>query len=142
MKSESIDRMRALYARRSRDVGDRLFFSCLGLARVIADIIGYIFSATVHTIAPAIFFTWLILKITPIPGGVKVFLVVLLTLGSCLLLASLFDPFFRRMRTRSERFSRAIDDWIEAERGRDPEELTAPTLSSDRQNNTENRRSG
>ena len=116
MNKRTLNRLSANYTCKSSDLGDRLFFVCLWFFRTIVDITAYFFLATVHTFVPALFFTWLVLKITPLPGVVKVFLVALLTLGYCFLLASLLDPFFRQMRARKENLSRAIDAWIDAER--------------------------
>jgi len=139
MKKKTLHRLSENYTFRSQIFGDRIFFISIVFFRGIVDIIGFIFMASVHTLGPALFFSLLFMG-TPIPGGVKVFLVAFLTLGSCFLLGSLLAPCFQRIRKRKERLYRAMDEWTGSERNLDLENYNIASCGRDSSHQAEDRR--
>ena len=115
MNTEIWRRLSDKHMNLAQRLGDRIFVLCLLCTRLLADLIRGVIMACLVTIAPAIFFTWILFDVAVIPPGGKVFLVAFLTLGSCFLLSCVLGPLYSRIKERSESLDSVIDAWLKRE---------------------------
>lgn len=112
MKTEAWRRIEDKHMNLAQRLGDRIFVLYLLCAQLLAVLLRGVIMACLCTIVPAIFFTWIFFDVAVIPSGVKVFLVLFLTIGSCCLLSCIFGPVYSRLTERGMSLESAVDDWL------------------------------
>ena len=115
MNSETWRRLTDKYMKLADRLGDRMFVISIFCIRFLADLIPGMIMAGLCTIAPAIVFFLILYDVAVLPSGVKAFLGVFLTLGSCYLLSFIFGPVYSRIGERLDSLDVAIDAWLQRE---------------------------
>ena len=115
MNSEIWRRLTDKHMNLAGRLGDRMFVLSIYCIIIPTHLIPPIIMACLCTIAPAIVFFLILYDVTVLPPGVKAFIGVFLTLGSCCLLTCILGPVYSRIMERLASLDVAIDAWLQRE---------------------------